>query len=455
MRLIVTGKSRSGKSTALHRLTRTALTTTWANVLIADGKSVELLRYANDRLHVYGEDEVEAFAAALTAAADRLTARYTALRGRGLTAALPGDPRELIIVDEIQEFTRHARVGKDVKNALTRIFEKSGALGDLVIIATQRATNAIPPSTRHNASAQLRMLGVGYFQLVADGFPTRQGRVEQRAPLTGADKLNPADLMDVLSAQAVARVATPITRYEGETGSGRTYALYHHLADPAYRRVFLDIKAHTHRSLLINCLQTCGATPPDGAPIAELAEAAALSLKSHPTLLLLDNCEHTSTKELASLHLLLDAATVAAISMTPAATTDHTKDPLASLRRRATLVTIQPLDQQRAATLLEHAAPAIDPASKTTILRQSHGHPQTIVAYAERLAAHGDEERHQLESFKLPAKWLNIFFMFVLLVAIILIQRQISNDIAGAVLSGLVVMTMWFLRPRFREITRK
>ncbi len=121
----------------------------------------------------------------------------------------------------------------------------------------------------------------------------------------------------------------------------------------------------------------------------------------------------------------------------------------------ATLVTIQPLDQQRAATLLEQAAPAIDPASKSTILRQSHGHPQTIVAYAERLAAHGDEERHQLESFKLPAKWLNIFFMFVLLVAIILIQRQISNDIAGAVLSGLVVMTMWFLRPRFREITRK
>src|SRR6266542_6113346 len=437
MRLIVTGKSRSGKSSALHRLVRTALTTTWANVLIADGKSVELLRYANDRLRVYGEDEAEAFGEALTAAADRLTARYQALRGRGLTAALPSDPRELIIVDEIQEFTRHAKVGKDVKAALTRIFEKSGALGDLVIIATQRATNAIPPSTRHNASAQLRMLGVGYFPLVADGFPTRQGRVEQRAPLTGAEKLNPADLMDVLSAQAVPRVATPITRYEGETGSGRTYALYHHLADPAYRRVYLDIKAHTHRSLLITCLQTCGATPPDGAPIAELAEAAALSLKSHPTL------------------LLLDAATVAAISMTPATTTDHTKDSLASLRRRATLITIQPLDQQRAATLLEQAAPAIDPASKTTILRQSHGHPQTIMAYAERLAAHGDEERHQLESFKLPAKWLNIFFMFVLLVAIILIQRQISNDIAGAVLSGLVVMTMWFLRPRFREVTKR
>ena len=148
MRLIVTGKSRSGKSSALHRLTRTALTASWAYVLIADGKSVELMRYADDRLHVYGEAEAEAFAETLTATADRLTARYTALRGCGLSAALPGDPRELIIVDEIQEFTRHPKVGKDVKIALTRIFEKSGALGDLVIISTQRATGAIPPSAR-------------------------------------------------------------------------------------------------------------------------------------------------------------------------------------------------------------------------------------------------------------------------------------------------------------------
>src|ERR1700712_1390719 len=104
MRMTVTGKSRSGKSTALHRLVRAALQTTWANILLADGKSVELLRYATPTLRVYGEDEAEDFALALTATADRLTARYTALRGRGLTAALPGDPRELLIIDEIQEF---------------------------------------------------------------------------------------------------------------------------------------------------------------------------------------------------------------------------------------------------------------------------------------------------------------------------------------------------------------
>jgi hypothetical protein len=125
------------------------------------------------------------------------------------------------------------------------------------------------------------------------------------------------------------------------------------------------------------------------------------------------------------------------------------------LRWRATLIPIQPLDGQRAALLLEQIAPNIDLASKTTILRQAQGHPQTIMAYAERLATHGNEERHAIEPFKLPGRWLNFVLMFAVLVTLILIQRHISNDIAGAVLSGAVVMTMWYLRPRFREVTKK
>jgi AAA domain len=454
MRVLLVGKSRSGKSTTLHRLIRTAQQTAWCHTLLADGKSVELLRYATDQLHVYGEDEAEALAAALTATADRLTPRYQALTARGLTAALPGDPRELLIIDEVQEFSRHPKHGKHVRDALIRIFEKSGALGDLIILASQRATNAIPPSARVNASAELRMLGAGYFQLSADGYPTRQGRVDPLAPLAGAAALTPADLPLVLSAQPVARPPTPITRYEGEMGSGRTYALAHHPADPQLRRVVLDLKAHTHRSLLIASLHTCGATPPDGAPITELADAAALALQARPTLLLLDNVDAASARMIASLHQLLDAATVAAISLTPATTANPHRDQLAPIRRRATCVPLQPLDAQRAALLVQQVAPQLDPASTTAILRRANGNPQALVAYAERIAAHGDEERHQIEPFRLPSKWLNIALMFGVLVGIILIQRHISNDIAGAVLSGVVVMMMWFLRPRFREVTK-
>lgn len=454
-RLLIVGKSQSGKSTALHRLVRAALPGRWAALLLADGKGVELLRYATSSRPVYGPAEAEAFAAALESAAERLGRRYAALTARGLTAALPGNARELIIVDEIQVFSRHPKAGRRVREALTRIFEQSAALGDLVIVTSQRATNAIPPSAQINASAELRMLGVGYFQLVADGHPTRQGRVDPAAPTVGAEALTEADLPLALGVRPVEKTPTPIIRYEGQSGSGRSYALEHHQGDPASRRVFLDCKAHTHRSLLLASLQECGATPPQGAPIAELAEAAALALGARPTLLLLDNCEHASAKTLDSLHRLLDAAGAAAIAMTPAISADLTKDRLATLRRRAQLVTLQPLDQGRAAALLEATAPTIDQAGKATIIQRAQGHPQTIVAYAERVAAHGDDERHALESFKRPAMWLNVVFMFAILVVVIMVQRQISNDLAGAVLSGVIIMTMWFLRPRFREVTRK
>lgn len=456
MRLLITGTSQSGKSTALHRLTRVAMQSPWATTLIADGKSVELTRYASADLRVYGEADIEALSTALTATADRLTARYQALAARNLRAALPTDPRELLIIDEVQEFTRHPKHGKHVRNALIRIFEKSAALGDLIILTTQRATGAVPPSVRCNATVQLRMLGNGYYQLVAANHPTRQGRVDPLAPLPAIDTLTAERLPLALSSQALPHPPTLITRYEGPPGSGRSYALEQHRADPALRRVALDVKLHTHRSLLTSCLQACGATPPEHAPISELTEAAALALQAQPTLLLLDNVDLASAKTLASIHTLLDAASAAAISLLPAAlTSEHSRAQLAPLRRRASLVELQPLDQAHAARLIRQTAPQLDPACETAILRRAQGNPQALVAYTERVAAHGDDERYQIEPMRPPSKWLNVLLMFSVLVCIIMIQRHIANDIAGAVLSAVVVMTMWFLRPRFREATKK
>lgn len=455
MRLIVTGKSRSGKSTALHRLIRTALQATWSHALIADGKSVELLRYATATQHVYGEDEAEAFAAAITAAADRLTQRYKALRERGLTTAPESDPREMIVIDEAQELTRHPKHGKVIRDAMTRIFEKSGALGDLVIVATQRATNAIPPSARHSASAELRMLGVGFFQLVADGHPTRQGRVDPAAPLTDANRLNPADLLDALNTQDVLRPPTPITRYEGAPGSGRTYVLRHHPQPEGTRRVYLDCRIHTHKSLLLDCMHKCGATAPGDATIADLSDAAALALQSQPTLLLLDNVTDAGGKMIGSIHRLLDAAGEGALGLEPPKLEDHTKDPYASLRRRARLIQLQPLDGRAATEMIRRIAPEIDAASEQAIIQRSHGHPQTIAAYSERIATHGDDERHQLESYHAPARWLVVGVMLILFIGIIYAQRHlVENDIVGAVGTGIIAVTLWLLRPRFMKLTR-
>src|SRR5690606_29806611 len=120
MRLIITGKTQSGKSTALHRLTRVALQAPWVSSILADGKGVELTRYASANLRVFVEADVEDLAKALTEAANRLAKRYQDLAARKLTSATNTDPRELIIIDEVQEFTRHPKFGKHIRNALIR-----------------------------------------------------------------------------------------------------------------------------------------------------------------------------------------------------------------------------------------------------------------------------------------------------------------------------------------------
>jgi hypothetical protein len=119
------------------------------------------------------------------------------------------------------------------------------------------------------------------------------------------------------------------------------------------------------------CLHMCGATPPDSAPIYEVTEAAALALQSRPTLLLLDNVDTASAKTLASIHRLLDTASAAAVSLAPASAANHNRDLLASIRRRASVVTLQPLDHDRAARLMRQVAPQIDPASSLSILRRA------------------------------------------------------------------------------------
>jgi|GEM_PF-5363005 len=455
MRLIVTGKSRSGKTTAIDRLRRTALQVSWAHVLIADGKHARLARAAGgSRLCIRTHVDPADVAQALTETAARLATRYAALSAQGLTAAPDDAPRELLIIDEIQVYTRHAKVGKAVREAIITIFEKSAALDDLVIVASQRSTGAIPPSARINANAELHLLGAGYFQLTADGHPSRQGCVTPAAPLADAATLTPAELDQALRVAVTKLPTTLITRYEGPEGSGRTYALERHKPERTdLRRVFLDVRVHTHRALLVECLTCCGASPPEGATIADLVEVAALALQSQPTLLLLDNVDAASAKCRDTLHRLLDAAEEAAISALPPPPKDA-RDPIAGLRRRAALVELQPLSQKRAAALVKRHAPGLDPASRQAIVRHAQGNPQALMAYTERLSTHGDAERYHLEGLRRPARWLNILVMFAVLVGIILIQRHISNDIAGAVLSGVVVMVMWFLRPRFREATK-
>jgi hypothetical protein len=77
MRLLVTGKTRSGKSTALHRILSHALRLSWAGVLFLDSKGSELCAYSNASDVTYvGPDRVDAWADKLEVLANALPARY-------------------------------------------------------------------------------------------------------------------------------------------------------------------------------------------------------------------------------------------------------------------------------------------------------------------------------------------------------------------------------------------
>jgi hypothetical protein len=299
------------------------------------------------------------------------------------------------------------------------------------------------------------MLGAGYFQFIATGYPPRQGRVAPSAPLTAVTTLTPRDLPLALSAPARSHVPTPITRYEGTPGAGRTYALQHHPNGTTSRHIYLDLQQHTHKSLLLACIHACGASPPDGAPISELSDAAALAIQSEPTLLLLDNLDAASTRAHASLQRLLDAASAAAIALPPARSDDPARDPFAGLCQKAARVALQPLAPPQAAALIRQVAPTIDDASAATIIQRAAGNPKAISAYAERIVAHGDDERHALESVQRPARWLLLLVLLAAFVGIVYVQRHlVENEFISALVTGLIAMTLWLLRPRFMKLTR-
>jgi DNA segregation ATPase FtsK/SpoIIIE-like protein len=76
MSLLITDKTRSGKSTALHRILAHALRQEWAGVIIFDGKGSELHPYAGvDGVCYLSPDQVNRLAVVLQRLNDTLPRR--------------------------------------------------------------------------------------------------------------------------------------------------------------------------------------------------------------------------------------------------------------------------------------------------------------------------------------------------------------------------------------------
>lgn len=433
MQLLITGARRAGKSIALQRLTASAPHPPGAQCLVASADT-EPVQVAADL--------------------QRLIAllRPSTPDDRGRAEPAPRTPL-LIAIDDVQRFTRDATHGRAIRTALVALCEHA-APDDLLIFACLRAVGALPPTVRLQIDAELTVLG-GPFQLRAAG-NCRAGRIDLAAPLVMGQLATIDGLYTALNAPNLAlRPPSPVVRYEGVSGSGRSYALAQHPTPTDQRRVLLDCQLHSHKGLLVACLRQCGAAADERADIAQLLEAAIVALEARPTLLLLDNVEHASVKTIGTLQQLLSAASAGAFGITPTGSKDASRDRFASLRRRAALIILQPLDETQARMLLNQVAPTLDGASAQLVLQRAQGHPATIAAYAQRVAAHGDDERHQLESYQPPRHWLAVLVLLPVFIALIYAQRHlVENDLIAAVGTSVIMIIVWLLRPRFLRMTR-
>ncbi len=430
MRIAIVGKTRSGKSTALHQILSHALRHPWAGILLLDGKGSELKFYEHVPGVTYcGPDAIDQWATYLKSIATGMTSRYTALTERNLRLAPLSDPRWLIVSDEVQRGTRDEDFGKSIKNSLILISEQSAALNDVMVFCTQREVNAVPPSARHNVNVWLRMIGAGYFHLQRDGQPTLSGRTTYTTPEQTLSTiqsaatplpLDPQHLTEILGNQQIIPSRATVTHYIGEPGSGKTWSLHHHHTSRTYpRTVYVDL-ALPHKAALIHLIELCNAMPPARIGIPDLTEIAALALQNEPTLLLLDNLHQASDGMIPTVERLIEAAAEVAITSQPAKTTlQHRKQEF--LVSRAIEREIKPLNRITALAVVRKNLPSDiqDPQTvERRILEVAHGHPASLTRLATQTKRGTVEEVRDYRSTQAEPTnllWLCFIALFVTL----------------------------------------
>ena len=456
MRLAIIGKTRSGKSTALHQILSHGLRAEWASVIILDGKGSELQHYASVNGITYlGPDQIETWAAIIERHASQMTIRYKDLAARGLRQADPADPRHLIVIDEVQKATRHPDFGKSIKENMTLISEQSAALNDVLVLSTQREVNAIPPSTRTNFNVWLRMLGQGYFYVQPDGDNRTSGRTTYITPEEALELIDsdsqplPLDvdfLPRILGAQPVVPSRAPVTFYLGESGSGKTWHLAQHTRR-CKRTISIDL-AQPHKQALTELIEAAGAVVPPRCSIPDMVEIAALALQAEETLLILDNLHAATVKMIPTVERLIQAAGEVAISANrPHTPAEHRKiDPFIS---RGASIEIQPLKRTEAIALArthlpDHVEDTI--ATERRIWDLSKGHAATVVNLATQTQRGSLEE---IRTYQAPQQNQVINIGPVVLLALLfllLLWRADGYTMTAALMLALLIVRRLALR---------
>lgn len=476
MRLLVTGKTRSGKSTSLHAFLSDALRRDcWIKVILFDGKGSELKPYTQlppeiawllPTVTYFGPDQIEGFSTVLTNISEGLADRYTDLTGRGLRDAPAEDPRYLIIADEIQIACRDTTHGRTVKNSLTRIFEQSAALGDCVIITCQREQNSVPPNVRWNCSARLAMLGNGFFHYKPDALPQTSGKFQYidpaaaiaklRKPLNGTADLtvNTENFLALLHAHHSQQELDPTranaSLYLGDDGTGKTHALKHHPGQHT-RTIYVDLQETTRR-WITDIMTQCNGTFPSKITNVEAAELVELALRAEPTTLLLDNLDKATDKARPILRRLVNAAENVALSARPPKTPSAERK-LNPFIPRCKIIRLAPLTNEEAHNLADKMLPAELPRRRATLRRitdMAAGHPATIESLCLQAKTGSLRELRHLEHT--PTR-INLAWVLFLpaLILIVVWRYKVDSYLASAIL----LIALMLLRPVVYTLVRR
>lgn len=474
LRLLITGKTRSGKSTTLHTfIAATLKNPIWQKIILLDGKGVELSPYLKlqqghlrHNLAYFGPSQLEAWATVLTNIANDLENRYATLIDKGLRLAPADQPRYLIIADEVQVGCRDAKYGRVIKQALTHLCEQSAALGDTIVMTCQRAENSVPPNVRWNCNGRLAMLGNGFFHYKPDGLTAVAGKLPYVSPEQAFQKLNgqlteysqsidAANLLTLLGADRSDRTLDPAranaTLYLGSDGSGKTHALKVHKTGRTKRTVYADLQEPL-RTWLTSIMGQCNGSIPSKTTNVEAAELVELALRAEPSALLLDNLDKATERARPILQRLINSADIVAISARPPETPAQERK-LNPFIPRCKIIRLSPLSANQSSKLADATLPADIPRRNATIRRitdMSAGHPATIVNLCLQAKTGSLKELRHLEH---TPRMFNLAWLLLLPLLIFIIVWRYRVD--SYLLSAFAIIGLMLLRPIVYSLVRK
>lgn len=440
-RIGLTGATRSGKSTAIHNFLYHTLRFKWEKIVLLDGKGSELCFYEGLPGVVYwGPEDTEEWANELAMITGGYSARFAELAAEKLREAPYGRPRYLVIVDEVQRGVRDESVGpikKAITLALQIMSEQSGALGDCMLLSSQRGEGNIPKAVRHNFNADLQMLGRGYFVFNGEGLPSIRGRTKPLSPQDVITSLKDPDpvllalerFAEVLGAEPVEPGKAKATLYVGEPGSGLTYQLENHPRRKWRRVIYVDFSIG-HKAALEQLIEKCHAIVPTGAKTHELDTLAMQALRSEATLLLIDNVSRATPKAKRSIEKLIPWSGEAALSANPPRSQKEMES-MTAFFERCYVEEIRPLTAAQSETLANEwlsQTVANRQAMIKQIVEQANGNPRRLERLCDRVQRGGLKELRGIRDTPRQKQYVNLSIFLVIPVFLIAYRFRGNTD---------------------------